>query len=84
VVTHSVLATTTMAGLEPYELFVLVLGDSPPSMRTFSITAPASDSVGKLRELVLDEIQNRLKGIDAVDLVLWKVFQLCSFRCITY
>jgi hypothetical protein len=64
-----------MASLEPCELFVLVLVYLPPSMRTFPITAPASDSVGKLRKCV---------RIDANGLVLWKVLPLCSSHRITY
>jgi hypothetical protein len=63
------------------ELFALVLGDAPPLKRVFSITAKASDSVAKLRKLVYEQKKNRFKGIDASDLVLWKVLPLCDFRC---
>jgi Crinkler effector protein N-terminal domain len=70
--------------LEPYELFVLVLGDLPPSMHTFPMTLPASDSVGKLREQVCAQNQNSLKAIDAKELVLWKVLPLCSSHRIIY
>jgi Crinkler effector protein N-terminal domain len=73
-------ATTPMASLEPYELFVHVLGDLPPPMRTFSITATTIDSVGKLKELIYAKTQNRFKDINAKDLVLWKVNPLCSSR----
>jgi hypothetical protein len=68
-----------MADQEPYELFVFILGDSVPSSRMFPITAPASDSVDKLKRLIYANAQNRLKGIAAIDLILWKVLPLCSF-----
>jgi hypothetical protein len=65
-----------MAGPEPYELFVHILGELPPSQHTFSISAAASDSVANLKRKVYGEKQNRFKSIDADDLVLWKVLQL--------
>jgi Crinkler effector protein N-terminal domain len=64
------------------EIFVLVLGDFPASQRMFPITASTSDSVGHLRRLVHDTNQNRFKGIDARELVLWKVPPSCSFPII--
>jgi hypothetical protein len=73
-----------MADIEPYKLFVFILGGSLPLGHSFSITATASDSVGKLKELIYAEAQNSFKGIDAKDLTLWKVLCLCSFRRIMY
>jgi Crinkler effector protein N-terminal domain len=67
-------ATTTMAGLERWELFVHVLGDSPPSMHTFPIKVTTSDTVGNLRCRVFEKKHCRFKGIiDEDDLILWKV-----------
>jgi Crinkler effector protein N-terminal domain len=62
------------------DLFAHILGDSPASEHTFSVTVKASDFVDTLRKEVYIAKQNRFKGIDASDLVLWKVLPLCSFR----
>jgi len=63
-----------------YELFVFIYGDSQPSRGMFSVTAPANISVSALKGRVFNKKQNRLKGIDAATLTLWKVLPLCSFR----
>jgi hypothetical protein len=73
-----------MADRKSYKLFVFILRDSQPSLPYFSIKATTSDSVGKLKELIYAKAQNTLEGIDANELVLWKVLQLCSFRRIMH
>jgi Crinkler effector protein N-terminal domain len=59
-----------------YELFISFLGDSPILPKMFPITAPSNISVSVLKERVHAERQNRLKGIDARNLILWKVLPL--------
>jgi Crinkler effector protein N-terminal domain len=64
------------------EIFFFLLGDSSPSNDTFPITASPGDSVGELKDKVYALVQNSLhvKGIDARNLILWKVLPLCSFH----
>jgi hypothetical protein len=59
-----------------YELFISFLGDSPILPKMFPITAPSNISVSVLKERVYAERQNRLKGIGARNLILWKVLHL--------
>lgn len=66
------------------ELIVFILGDSQPSRRMFSITAPAGASVDEVRYLVFAKAQDRFLGIDANDLALWKVGGFCSFPSLFY
>lgn len=51
------------------ELWCLVKREDTP----FSIAAPPNININKLKELVWEKRKNGvLRGIDAVDLVLWK------------
>jgi hypothetical protein len=65
-------------------IFFALLGDSSPSRNMFPIIASPGTSVGVLKELVYAKALNNLKGIDARNLILWKVLPLCSFPFIIY
>jgi hypothetical protein len=81
-ITTAQFATNQMAGLE---LFIFILGDSPASEHTFSVMIEGSDSVSQLKEQVHAKAQGRFSpGVSAIDLILWKVLSLCSFRFVMF
>ena len=59
-----------MADTSP-ELWCLIEGDTRP----FSVTVSSSVSTSKLKRMIKQEKENnsRVKSIDALDLILWKV-----------
>jgi Crinkler effector protein N-terminal domain len=70
-------ATNTMA--DDLNLFLFILGDSPASEHTFSITVTTSNSVSELKKRVHLEAHSRFSaGVGAIDLILWKVLPLRS------
>ncbi|KAG0250655.1 hypothetical protein DFQ27_009277 [Actinomortierella ambigua] len=57
----------------PTTLTLSCLVDGETTFNAFSVKAPPSGTVDDLKELIKAEIPNKLNGVDAMDLALWRV-----------